>query len=162
MSHAINRDRFAKVLALMSSPVDGEALAATRTAVKMLANINLRPEDLVNGIPKPDEPIGFETIVRYKWSYGTEPPQRPPPPKPTHERRPNPPPQPTFRDLGPASARRVIADILAAGNLSARNVAFFGEISARLYSEPHIGLSTGEVQRLNKLWRSMPSREATA
>ena len=38
----INRDRLAKVLALMSSPVDGEALAATRTAVKMLADFDFR------------------------------------------------------------------------------------------------------------------------
>ena len=46
MTAPVNRDRLAKVLALLSSPVDGEALAATRMAVKLLSDAGMRPEDL--------------------------------------------------------------------------------------------------------------------
>jgi hypothetical protein len=142
-----NRDRLAKVLALLASPVDGEALAAARSAVKMLAQVNLRPEDLIDGIPEAVEPISFEPIKpagRDEWSCRPEPP---------------PPPTPTFRDLGPAAARRVIADILAAGNVSPRDAGFLYEVSARLYGRPHEGISTGEVRRLNKLWRAISAAQ---
>lgn len=139
----ISRDRLAKVLALLASPVDGEVLAAARSAVKMLAQVNLRPENLIDGIPEPVEPINFEPIKPAdcdEWSCCPEPP---------------PPPPPTFRDLGPAAARRVIADILAAGNVSPREAGFLHKISARLYGRPHEGISISEVRRLNKLWRAM-------
>jgi hypothetical protein len=48
MTAALNRERLGKVLALLSSPVDGEALAAARMVVKLLAAADMRPEDLAN------------------------------------------------------------------------------------------------------------------
>ena len=50
----IDRDKLGKVLALMASPFDGEALAATRKVVELLDKTGLRPEQLVDDIPKFD------------------------------------------------------------------------------------------------------------
>jgi hypothetical protein len=51
LTTSVNRDRLAKVLALLANPVEGEALAAARMAVKLLADAGMRPEQLVDGIP---------------------------------------------------------------------------------------------------------------
>jgi hypothetical protein len=51
MTAALNRDRLGKVLALLSSPQDGEALAAARMAVKLLSAAGMRPEDLAQPPP---------------------------------------------------------------------------------------------------------------
>lgn len=50
----IDRNKLAKVLAYLASPIDGEALAATRKAVELFDKAGLRPEQLVDGIPKDD------------------------------------------------------------------------------------------------------------
>ena len=50
----IDRNKLAKVLAYLASLIDGEALAATRKAVELFDKAGLRPEQLVDGIPKDD------------------------------------------------------------------------------------------------------------
>lgn len=56
MNAPLNRERLAKVLALLASPVDGEALAAARMAVKLLADAGMRPGDLAV-LPAPGAPV---------------------------------------------------------------------------------------------------------
>jgi hypothetical protein len=56
MSAALDRDKLAKILALLASPVDGEALAAARKAVEILGKAGLRPESLAQPAPASKAP----------------------------------------------------------------------------------------------------------
>jgi hypothetical protein len=90
---SVNRDRLAKVLALMSSPVDGEALAATRMMVKLLADAGLRPERLVDGIPAERVAAPAEWAWTTPWDIRPTAPQpraAAARPKETHSARPRP------------------------------------------------------------------------
>jgi hypothetical protein len=140
----INREKLAKVLALLSSPVDAEALAATRMATKLLAEAGMRPEQLVDGIPKTMTPV---IPSRSPWPW----PSPADNPRPRH---PKPAPPPSFRDLGPAAARRVLDDLLATPLLP-KHAMFVRAIRERLRVESHKGLTTAEVRKLNRLWRAM-------
>jgi hypothetical protein len=132
MTVIVDRDRLAKVLALISSPVDGEALAAVRTAVKMLAAAGMRPEQLVDGVPH----------RRIATAWTVTPSSSPD----INGHRPKPPRSASFRDLGPTEARDIIADLLSAGILP-KHVQFLRTISERLYARPHEGLRSGEWTR---------------
>jgi len=48
---SLDREKLAKVLALMSSPLDGEALAAARQAAVMVSGAGLRWSDVVDPPP---------------------------------------------------------------------------------------------------------------
>jgi hypothetical protein len=137
MSGMIDRARLSKVLALLASPVDGEALAAARKAVELLAAAGLRPEQLVDGLPDPD-PFGLANFV-YSPSPAAHPPR-----SARSATQPKPPPAPSFRDLGPAAARGVLDELIASRMLQ-KHVLFCRSIRERLYARPHEGLTTGEV-----------------
>jgi len=66
----INRDRLRKVLALLSSPVDGEALAAARKVVALLAAAGKRPEELIEEEPGPGPIPGSKLtgVAGYWWA----------------------------------------------------------------------------------------------
>ncbi len=132
---SINRDKLGKVLALMASPVDGEALAAAE----------LRPEDLVNPMKvllrsTPAEPMATQTApARHE---PTPHPYTPPKPKP-----------PSFRDLAPSMARMVLADLLA-GELIEADRTFVASLAEQMRTAPHKCQTTAEVRRINRLWRA--------
>ena len=155
---AIDRARLGKVLALLASPNDGEALAATRMVVKLLAAHDMRPEQLVDGLPNHD-PFGLATLVypapatprSRAWSpfdrsaeevaedLARSLRRKPGSAKPT-------PGPKSFRDIGPGEARERLRQMLTTPMLP-KPKAFITEILERL-REPHKnGLSAGEVRR---------------
>ena len=98
----IDRDKLAKVLALLTSPMDGEVVAAARVAVMILAAAGLRPGDLVKGIYTLNELLRDEP---------PSPRPRATPPDPsTPETRPKAEKKRSFANLYPSEARRVLAD----------------------------------------------------
>lgn len=155
----VNRDRLVKVLALMASPVDGEALAAARKVVELLAAAGLRPEDLINGVFDFIPPvIDLDEFIREQEARERQ--ARPQPrhsfaDAPTPHRTSARPRQPSVRDLGPAALRQVLDDLLTGRPFPMRekHQTFVRAIKDRLYREPHVGLGTDEVRRLNMLWR---------
>lgn len=150
VTRALNRDRLAKVLALMASPVDGEALATCRMAVKLLADAGMRPEQLVDGVPMPVAPWPAQPATSYsRWAYRHAA-------TPTRRARSAKPRQPSVRDMGPAELRQVLDDLLGSHPfpLLPKHAAFVRDIRDRLYREPHLGLSADDVRRLNGLWRA--------
>ena len=56
----LDRARFLKVLALLSSDTDGEALAACRTACRILADAGMSWDDVIGRLPTPRN---FQIIV---------------------------------------------------------------------------------------------------
>jgi hypothetical protein len=165
----IDRDRLAKVLALLASPIDGECLAAARKVVQLLATSGMRPEELAAGLIAPNK-IGIIDLSEFirGWeeaqeSYEPEQPRDPFAAEPTPRR--TKPRQASVRDLGPAALRRMLDDLLIGQPfpLLPKHQSFVRTIKDRLYREPHIGLRTDEVRRLNMLWRAwqdMQSRTA--
>lgn len=140
----LNRARLGKVLALMASPVDGEALAATLAMVRMLSEVGMRPEDLADGGP-------FFVAAHATPAH---PPRQPQPtPSARQPCQPKPAPPPSIRDLPPSHARRVLASLLA-GNLAEDERAFVAEMAEQMRVAPHKVLSTAQVRRLNRLWRA--------
>jgi hypothetical protein len=147
-----NQDKLAKVLALLTSSMDGEVVAAARAAVRILAAAGRRPGDLVNRIHTLNEPLTDNP-------RSPQPPATPPEPQ-ARTARPKAEEKRSFADLYPSEARRVLADLLTYG-LSPRDEAFVRGIAERLYSRPHEGLKGGEKRRLTALWnRISPQTEA--
>jgi hypothetical protein len=147
----VDRDRLGKVLALLASPHDGEALAATRMVVKLLAAHDMRPEQLVNGIP-----TSASAFHAFTFTYPAAAPRSATPkPKPAK------PSWPSFRDIGPGAAADRLRQMLATPLLP-KPRAFVSDILARL-QRPHptgtgsaavaADLTTAEIRRLNSMWR---------
>lgn len=142
----IDHTKLGKVLALLASNMDGEALAAARAAVRMLAAAGLRPEALADGMT-------IWLAGRSDAAAGIQPGPPPAPPSPPKPRKP--PPSPSFRDLKPSAQRFVLADLLA-GDLGEADRTFLAMVAARLRTAPHQGLTTAELRRINKAWRATP------
>jgi hypothetical protein len=174
----IDRDKLGKVLALQASPIDGEALAATRMAVKLLSAAGMRPEDLAKGLVQ----INTPDLSTFHW--------RPPAPRPAPA-QPWPKPRPTkaereaaqareqaaheaalrelkrqadrmsFAKLDPKDTRNRLTRLLAEATLTAEEQAYLFGIATQLYERPHELLDARDVRRLNRLWRSfLPADEA--
>ena len=141
---SINRDKLGKVLALMASPIDGEALAAARMTVKMLAAAELRPEDLADPMK-----VLLRSTPAELTQTQTEPARHEPTSQPYTPTKPKP---PSFRDLAPSVARMVLADMLA-GELAEADRTFLGGLAEQMRTAPHKCLATAEVRRINRLWR---------
>jgi Mg-chelatase subunit ChlI len=100
MTATLDRDKLAKVAALMRSPNQHEADTARLKYIEMLATAGLRPEEVVAGIPKADMAEGdhydelgrvFADILRRSAKAATQPhrpePAPEPPPKPKRKRK---------------------------------------------------------------------------
>jgi hypothetical protein len=154
---ALDCDKLAKVLALLTSPMDSEVLAAARMAVKLLAANGQRPEDLAKGVlvvaqSTPQWP------PRPAWTSPKEYPFKAKDYGPTHK-----PKRRSFADLKPTEARRVLAYMLTCGRLSPKDAAFVREIAERMYERPHEGLYSDEKSRLTWLWNKVaPEKKAAA
>lgn len=153
MTTTLNRDRLGKVLALLASPVDGEALAAARMVVRLLAAAGMRPEELA-------DPWQMMAHLR-RPEPGAASTESAPPAQPTREWTPRPPKPVSVRDLAPSAVRSIIADLLA-GELADGDRGFLAALAERLRTQPHLGLTTGEVRRLNRLWRRRPGTTGEA
>lgn len=148
-SSGIDCGKLGKVLALLTSPMDGEVLAAARMAVKLLADAGLRPEDLaksalVISAQPPPWPV---------WTPSEPRPVKPKPYNPTPRRR-------SFADLEPKAARQALVYMLVCGRLSLKDAAFVREIAERMYERPHEELYSDEKSRLTRLWNKIAPEKA--
>jgi hypothetical protein len=148
-SSGIDRSKLGKVLALLTSPMDGEVLAAARMAVKLLADAGLRPEDLV----KSALVISAQPPPRPVWTPSEPWSVKPKPYDPTPRRR-------SFADLKPKAARQVLVYMLVCGRLPLKDAAFVREIAERMYERPHEELYSNEKSRLTRLWNEIAPEKA--
>lgn len=145
MTTAVNLGKLGKVLALLASPVDGEALSAAHMTVKLLAAAGMRPEDLADPVK-----VSLRSAPAERPPARTEQSGREPAPRPYTAPKPKP---PSFRDLRPSVARMVLADMLA-GELAEADRTFVGRLAEQLRAAPHKCLTTAEVRHINRLWRA--------
>jgi hypothetical protein len=148
-SSGIDRGKLGKVLALLTSPMDGEVLAAARMTVKLLADAGLRPEDLA----KSALVISARPPPRSVWTPSEPWSVKPKPYDPTPRRC-------SFADLKPKAARQVLAYMLVCGRLPLKDAAFVREIAERMYERPHEELYSDEKARLTRLWNKVAPEKA--
>lgn len=133
------RRRLGLVLAMLTSPHDGEALAAARMACKLLDRHGWRPEDLAAA------PAGA---------------QQQPPRDPPREHRPPPPPPEPEPEVAEVLEAGVFADWLLhfAVGLTDRETAFLADLSAKGWGRA----SDKQAAWLRSIARKVPSGRRSA
>lgn len=143
------RRRLAKLVPLLGSNIDAEALGAVRAVGRVLSAAGSDWHALADMIG----PSETEAAVETRGNQPSASPAASTAPSPDRPIRRPKQRRSSFGDLSARRARETITEILQRHDLDLSEVELLNAVGDRLYAAPHAGLSTSEVRAINRIWR---------